>query len=152
MLADAKRGDFDLTNVGYADAWLSPDSTLAVDALTVHPYLGLGALEPLLAVASANGRGVFVVVRSSNPEGRPLQSATTAAGPSVEDSLLAELAARNRAQGAALGSFGAVVGATLAPSAFPLADFGGPFLAPGPGGPGGHRRRRGRPVRRVPPR
>jgi orotidine-5'-phosphate decarboxylase len=142
VIADAKRGDIDSTAAAYADAWLDDASPLAADAVTVHPYLGVGARGPFFATAAATGRGVFVVVRSSNPEGRPLQEARTAAGPSVEDGLLADLAGRNaawaRAAGAQppLGPFGAVVGATLAPSAFSIADLGGPILAPGVGAQG----------------
>ena len=47
VVADAKRGDFANTNEGYAEAWLSDRSPLAVDAVTAHPYLGVGALSPL---------------------------------------------------------------------------------------------------------
>ena len=74
-------------------------SPLAADAVTVHPYLGLGALAPLVHLAAANGRGVIVVVRSSNPEGRALQQAVTADGTSVEDTLLGEIAALNGSRG-----------------------------------------------------
>ena len=87
VIADAKRGDIDSTAAAYADAWLGEASPLAVDAVTVHPYLGLGALSPLVDLAAANGKGVLVVARSSNPEGRDLQQAVTAAGPGVEDML-----------------------------------------------------------------
>ena len=80
----------------YADAWLGTASPLAADAVTVHPYLGLGSLAPLVEAAAANGRGVFVVVRSSNPEGRDLQQAVTAGGPAVEDMLLGEIAGAQR--------------------------------------------------------
>ena len=95
VIADAKRGDIDSTAAAYADAWLGGASSLAGDAMTVHPYLGLGALAPLVHLASANGKGVIVVVRSSNPEGRDLQQAVTSAGPAVEDMLLAEIAELN---------------------------------------------------------
>ena len=81
VIADAKRGDIDSTAAAYADAWLGDASPLAADAVTVHPYLGLGALAPLVHLASANGKGVLVVARSSNPEGRDLQQAVTAGGP-----------------------------------------------------------------------
>src|SRR6202034_1288145 len=74
-IVDAKRGDIDSTAEAYAEAWLSESSPLAADAVTAHPYLGLGALAPLVHLAAANGRGVFVVARSSNPEGRDLQRA-----------------------------------------------------------------------------
>ena len=75
VIADAKRGDIDSTAAAYADAWLGDASPLAGDAVTVHPYLGLGALAPCIELASKTGRGVIVVTRSSNPEGRALQEA-----------------------------------------------------------------------------
>ena len=136
VIADAKRGDIDNTSAAYADAWLGEGSPLAADAVTVHPYLGLGALQPMTAMATATGRGVVVVVRSSNPEGRLLQEAVTASGVSVEDQLLAEVAALNAAEGAAVGSVGVVVGATLEPSGFELSGLGGIILAPGVGAQG----------------
>lgn len=142
VLADAKRGDIDSTSAAYAEAWLSERSPLAADAVTAHPYLGYGSLHPLVEAARAGGRAVFVVVRSSNPEGRALQTATTADGRPLEDALLAEVAAANRAElagagaGTPVGSVGAVVGATLPPSGFDLADLHGPVLAPGLGAQG----------------
>ena len=136
VLADAKRGDIDSTAAAYADAWLGRGSPLAADAVTVHPYLGLAALAPLIALAARNGRGVIVVTRSSNPEGRPLQEAVTRSGVSVEESLLAEIAAWNRSEGIPSGTVGAVVGATLPRSVFPLSLLGGVILAPGLGAQG----------------
>jgi orotidine-5'-phosphate decarboxylase len=136
VLIDAKRGDVDTTVAAYADAWVGEASPLAGDAVTVHPYLGLGALDPLIRLAAANGRGVMVVARSSNPEGRALQQAVTAQGPSVEDMLLAEIAALNGSPGIPAGTVGAVVGATLPPSEFPLSQLGGVILAPGLGAQG----------------
>ena len=50
-----------------------PDSPYRADAVTVSPYLGFGALEPILEAAADNGAGIFVVVLSSNPEGRVIQ-------------------------------------------------------------------------------
>ena len=44
VIADAKRGDIDSTAEAYADAWLGDASPLAADAVTAHPYLGLGRL------------------------------------------------------------------------------------------------------------
>jgi orotidine-5'-phosphate decarboxylase len=136
VIADAKRGDIDSTAEAYADAWLGDASSLAVDAVTAHPYLGLGALAPLVRRAAANGRGVLVVARSSNPEGRELQQAKTAAGAGVEDMLLAEIAELNGSPDVPLGTVGAVVGATLEPSAFALSQLGGVILAPGLGAQG----------------
>ena len=132
VIADAKRGDIGSTAAGYADAWLGR-GPLAADAMTAVAYLGLGALQPMVDVARANGRGLFVVVRSSNPEGRNLQSAVTAGGRSVEDDLLAGLAAVNAADGAPVGALGAVIGVTGRPWGSAPAGLGGPLLAPGLG-------------------
>jgi orotidine-5'-phosphate decarboxylase len=136
VIADAKRGDIDTTAEAYADAWLNPASPLAADAVTAHAYLGLGALAPLVRLAGAHGRGVLVVARSSNPEGRSLQQARTADGRAVEDMLLAEVAGLNVSGEVPKGTVGAVVGATLAPSNFELSQLGGVVLAPGLGAQG----------------
>ena len=136
VIADAKRGDIDSTAAAYADAWLGAGSPLAADAVTVHPYLGLGALDPMVRLAAANGRGILVVARSSNPEGRPLQQAVTAGGAGVEDMVLAEIAALNGSPDVPTGTVGAVVGATLEPSSFTLSQLGGVILAPGLGAQG----------------
>src|ERR1700733_14787638 len=136
VIADAKRGDIDSTAEAYAEAWLGDASPLAADAVTAHPYLGLGALAPLVHLAASNGRGVLVVARSSNPEGRGLQQAVTAAGTSVEDMVLGEIAALNASPDVPAGTVGAVIGATLEPSAFALSQLGGVILAPGLGAQG----------------
>ena len=136
FIADAKRGDIDSTAAAYADAWLSDASPLAADAVTAHAYLGLAALLPLVRLAATTGRGVLVVARSSNPEGRSLQQAITSGGPAVEDMILGEIAALNGSPDVPTGTVGAVVGATLEPSVFPLSQLGGVILAPGLGAQG----------------
>jgi orotidine-5'-phosphate decarboxylase len=139
VVADAKRGDVGTTMQAYAETWLDPRSPLRADAVTASPYLGLGALQPMIDLAGAHGRGVMVVARSSNPEGRRLQTALVdqGRGPSVEDMMLADIAELNGGGQVPPGTVGAVIGATLAPSAFPLADLGGVILAPGLGAQGG---------------
>ncbi len=139
VIADAKRGDIGNTMSAYASAWLGPESRLAADAVTALPYLGLGSLQPLFDLAGAQGRGVIVVVRSSNPEGRVLQEAMTerGKGPSVEDLLLGQIAHLNLGGSVPAGTIGAVVGATLQRTEFPLPQLGGVVLAPGVGAQGG---------------
>ncbi len=139
VLADAKRGDVGTTMEAYADTWLDPGSPLRADAVTASPYLGLGSIQPMIDLAGAHGRGVMVVARSSNPEGRRLQTALVdqGRGPSVEDMMLADIADLNGGGQVPPGTVGAVIGATLAPSAFRLADLGGVILAPGLGAQGG---------------
>ena len=136
VLADAKRGDIDSTAAAYGEAWLREGSPLAADAVTVHPYLGLAALAPLIVLAGRTGRGVIVVVRSANPEGRRLQEAVTAAGAPVEEAILAEIAAWNDSDQVPAGTVGAVIGATLPRSVFSLSQLGGVILAPGVGAQG----------------
>jgi orotidine-5'-phosphate decarboxylase len=139
VVADAKRGDIDATMAAYGEAWLSEGSPLAADAMTVTPYLGLGAMAEVFELAARTGRGLFCVVASSNPEGRMLQEATTAEGPSVEEHLLGELARANRSAlggDGGLGPFGAVVGATRQAGSLDLGSLGGPFLVPGVGAQG----------------
>src|SRR5262245_38279588 len=75
VLLDGKRGDIDTTAAAYAEGYFSATTTLRVDAITTHPYLGVGALDPIFDLANKADGGVFVVVRSSNPEGRELQTA-----------------------------------------------------------------------------
>jgi len=139
VIADAKRGDIGSTMEAYASAWLDPTSPLAADAVTAHPYLGVGGLQPMIDLAGSSGRGVIVVARSSNPEGRTLQRARTddGRGPAVEDMILGAIAELNRRGGVPPGTVGAVVGATLPPSDYRLAQLGGVILAPGVGAQGG---------------
>jgi orotidine-5'-phosphate decarboxylase len=81
VLLDAKRGDIAETARAYAQAYLAPDAPLGVDAITVNPYLGPASLEPFLVEAERAGRGVFVLVRNSNPDSSAYQAVETPAGP-----------------------------------------------------------------------
>jgi len=138
-LLDVKRGDIGSTNAAYASGLLGPDSALGADAITVHAYLGFAALEPFLARAQATGCGLFVVVLSSNPEGRTLQNAQVAPGLSVAQHLCAEITRYNEQTcSEGTGLVGAVVGLT----ADGAADIAGRLprslmLAPGLGAQGG---------------
>lgn len=139
VIADAKRGDVASTAEAYGDAWFA--GPLAADAVTVTPYVGLGALYPMVEAARRAGGGVLVLTASSNPEGRGVQEARTAEGRTVEESLLEAVSELNRkelesAPGQRMGSVGAVVGATRSPRALPLATTGGVLLAPGVGAQG----------------
>ncbi|MFL6157098.1 MAG: orotidine-5'-phosphate decarboxylase [Marmoricola sp.] len=135
VVLDVKRGDIGSTAQGYADAYLDPASPIAVDAITASPFLGFGSLDPMLETARRHDAGVFVLALTSNPEGPEYQHATRADGRTVAASVLDSLREAN--QGAELlGSFGAVVGATIAVPTPPL-DINGPLLVPGIGAQGG---------------
>ena len=136
MLLDAKRGDIGSTMSAYAAAYLTDSSPLAVDAVTLSPYLGFGSLQPALDAAAASGRGVFVLARTSNPEGPQVQRAVCAGGLSVAQQIVDKAAVLN-AGAAPLGSVGLVVGATLPDLDVDLSDLNGPVLAPGFGAQGG---------------
>ncbi len=148
VIADAKRGDIDVSAAAYAQAFFGehptpfgPVASLGADALTVSPLLGADSLAPILACAREVGGGLFVLVRTSNPGAADVQELRLTAGDTVSERL-AELVER---LGAAPGStsslsdVGAVVGATapewiarlreLMPTAV--------FLLPGVGAQGG---------------
>ncbi|MDA0250355.1 MAG: orotidine-5'-phosphate decarboxylase [Actinomycetota bacterium] len=136
VLADAKRGDIGSTMAAYAEAWAG-EGPLAADAVTASPYLGFGSLRPLLDVAAAHGRGVFVLAATSNPEGAGVQRAVIG-GRSVAQSIVDAAAAVNRAAAPDPGSVGVVIGATLETGSVPdLRDLAGPVLVPGVGAQGG---------------
>jgi orotidine-5'-phosphate decarboxylase len=137
VVLDVKRGDIGSTAQGYADAYLDPSSPIAVDAITASPFLGFGSLSPLLDTAAKHDAGVFVLALTSNPEGAEVQRATAADGRSVAATVLDALRLAN--DGAdPLGSFGAVVGATIdAPGQDVDLDVNGPLLVPGIGAQGG---------------
>lgn len=135
-VTDVKRGDIGSTAQGYAEAYLDPASPLASDAMTVSPYLGTGSLQPFVDTARAHGAGVFVLALTSNPEAPPFQQAVTAAGATVAGSVLDHLRGLNADADGPLGSFGAVVGATIGGTEEDL-DVGGPLLVPGLGAQGG---------------
>jgi orotidine-5'-phosphate decarboxylase len=70
-IADAKRGDIGPTSAAYAEAFLG-DGDFACDAITVNPYLGSDALAPFVARVH-DGRGLFVLVKTSNPSSGEFQ-------------------------------------------------------------------------------
>jgi orotidine-5'-phosphate decarboxylase len=135
VLLDVKRGDIGSTAQAYADAYLDPASPLAADAVTASPYLGFGALEPMLATARIHDRGVFVLALTSNPQGPEVQKARGGDGSTVAASVLRQVAEQNRGA-EPMGSVGAVVGATIAEPEEDLA-VNGPLLVPGLGAQGG---------------
>jgi len=97
VIEDAKRGDIGNTMAAYAAAALgrvrvSEDVELPVhdaDAVTVSPYLGPESLAPMIDVARRFGKGLFVLVRTSNPSSGELQDV-----PGPDGALLHERVAR----------------------------------------------------------
>jgi orotidine-5'-phosphate decarboxylase len=137
VIVDAKRGDVGTTNDAYAEAFVGADAPLGADALTVHPYLGLGAMGSFIARAQESGSCLLVVTRSSNPEGRSIQSASEASGHSVEATLLCEIGKLNaRLAPGEIGPIGAVVGPTHIEPTLDLRSAQGLYLSPGVGAQG----------------
>ncbi|EKX60985.1 orotidine-5'-phosphate decarboxylase [Streptomyces ipomoeae] len=138
VVMDAKRGDIGSTMAAYAETFLHKDAPLFSDALTVSPYLGYGSLKPAVDLARESGAGLFVLALTSNPEGGEVQHAVRTedpAGRNVGATMLAHLAAENAGE-EPMGSFGAVVGATLGDLSSYDLDINGPLLAPGIGAQG----------------
>ncbi|MBN1418768.1 MAG: orotidine-5'-phosphate decarboxylase [Planctomycetes bacterium] len=142
-IADIKRGDIGSTAEAYADAYLGDTPGTVgphADAVTVAPLLGSDSVRPFLARAQSGGRGVFVLVRTSNPSASEIQDLAVGGRPLYER--IADLV---RAWGEPLrgacgfSAVGGVVGATtpaaaarvraLLPDAF--------LLIPGVGAQGG---------------
>ena len=80
VIADCKRGDIGATSDAYASGYLeginvsgSNMEPYEIDAITVNPYMGSDAIEPFLSRAAAHGKGVFVLLRTSNPSGGQIQ-------------------------------------------------------------------------------
>ena len=111
VIGDVKRNDIGSTAAAYARAHLAGD---APDAVTVNGYLGSDGIDPFCEVASEEGKGLFVLVRTSNAsapqlqdfssaEGKPLYQQTAALVADLGDALVGQ---------SGYSSVGAVVGAT----------------------------------------
>lgn len=140
VIADCKRGDIGSTAAAYAERLLGPHSRF--DAITLNPYLGRDSLEPFVAAAAANHKGLFVLVKTSNPGATDLQDLVLASGEKVCEQVARLVDALGEAHCGEDGRslVGAVVGLTapvelvrrlreLMPRAY--------FLMPGYGAQGG---------------
>jgi orotidine-5'-phosphate decarboxylase len=122
VIGDVKRGDIGSTASAYAAAHLADadlhetDDVVIPDAITVNPFCGLDTIEPFLKTSREFDKGLFVLVRTSNPGSGDLQDAQLADGRTWSEMLadkLATLAANSKLVGSrGYSSVGAVVGAT----------------------------------------
>ena len=119
VVLDAKRGDIGSTAEGYARAYLEPGSALGADAITVNPYMGRDTLTPFIDRCSAHGRGVFVLVKTSNPGSGDLQdrSLGNASVFEVVAEMLADTCRSLAGPETGWSSLGVVVGANFAEQA-----------------------------------
>jgi orotidine-5'-phosphate decarboxylase len=121
VIADAKRNDIGSTAEAYADAFLGTSrvfeqhlaSDFAVDALTVNAYLGSDGIRPFVERAHQHGKGLFVLVKTSNVSSGELQDLRVDARPLYEHlgALVERWGERNRGA-CGYSAVGAVVGAT----------------------------------------
>lgn len=121
VIEDAKRGDIGSTMAAYATAALGRlrigGRDIAVhdsDAVTLSPYLGPESLEPMLDAADAYGKGLFVLVRTSNPGSARVQGLETSEGRVFEQvaKLVDELGATRLGPVSGYANVGAVAGLT----------------------------------------
>lgn len=134
-IADVKRGDIGPTMRAYAAAWLPAGAPLEADAITVHPYLGVESLHDTFRLAGDEGKGVFVLAATSNPEGRALQTSTLE-GRTVSAAVAHQVAAyaSSGQLPAPWSACGLVIGATVDLADRGLTDVAAlplPILAPG---------------------
>ncbi|MGB0768379.1 MAG: orotidine-5'-phosphate decarboxylase [Phycisphaeraceae bacterium] len=139
VVGDAKRGDIGTSSAHYAAGLL--DEPHGCDALTVNGYLGGDGLEPFQAVAAEAGKGLFVLVRTSNPGGDAIQSLRLEDGRSVSEAVgdvVAEVGADCIGE-RGYSNVGMVVGATKPEDAAQLRERYPRqlFLVPGFGAQGG---------------
>ncbi len=149
VIADAKRGDIDVSARAYAQALYAGIQTpfgsvegLHVDMATVNPLMGSDALAPFIVVARELGSAVLVLVRTSNPGAADIEDLELADGGPVWERIatLASTLGSERVGESGLSDVGAVVGATVpkhlarARELMPKAV----FLLPGVGAQGGH--------------
>ena len=111
VLMDAKRGDIGSTAEAYAKALLDDDGPFGCDAVTLSPYLGRDSMAPFIKRCGSDNKGVFILLRTSNPGGAELQRDSAKAADLVATWVDAWNTPLLDAHG--LGPVGVVVGATL---------------------------------------
>jgi orotidine-5'-phosphate decarboxylase len=121
VIADAKRGDIDVSARAYAQAFFGRTPTpfgdvdgLGADALTVSPLLGRDSLAPFVEAARERGAGLFALARTSNPGAADIQDRELADGDSVSGAIarMIDELGRPGVGRAGLSDMGAVTGAT----------------------------------------
>ena len=122
VIGDVKRGDIGHTAELYAAAHLQNpelaglEDTLAPDAITINGYTGADGIEPFADMATKQGKGVFVLVRTSNPSAAAVQDFADAAGRTVYENvadIVAQIAEKpGRIGKSGYSNIGMVVGGT----------------------------------------
>lgn len=120
LIIDAKRGDIGSTAAAYSAAFLSGATVrgkrsvaFECDALTINPFLGFDTLEPFVTDCEKYGKGLFILLQTSNPGAKDIQGLESG-GRTVSGHVAQWLAANaTRLQGeCGWSGLGAVVGAS----------------------------------------
>ena len=119
VIGDAKRGDIGSTSLAYANAHIGVSEILgeklsgfSTDFVTVNPYLGTDGIKPFIDVCNSEDKGIFVLVKTSNPSSGEFQDRQ------IDGTPLYELVAKKTCEWGELSmdgeysNVGAVVGAT----------------------------------------
>lgn len=148
IIGDVKRGDIGHTAELYAAAHLENpelaglEDTLAPDAITINGYIGTDGIVPFADMAAKQGKGVFVLVRTSNPSAAVIQDFADADGQRMYEKLaeiVAGIAGENGRMGeSGYSNIGMVVGGTAPEETTALRQKYGKiwFLVPGYGSQG----------------
>ncbi|HPE39209.1 MAG TPA: orotidine-5'-phosphate decarboxylase [Bacillota bacterium] len=122
VIGDAKRNDIGSTATAYANAIIGEtkiinDTTpemFGCDAITVNGYLGIDGVKPFIDVAKEKGKGIFVLVRTSNPSAGDLQDLKLEDGRYVYEAMADKVEewGKELIGESGISSLGAVVGAT----------------------------------------
>jgi orotidine-5'-phosphate decarboxylase len=122
VIGDIKRGDIGSTAAAYAAGHLADpvfdelDDVITPDAVTVNPFCGLDTIAPFVKTANTFGKGLFVLVRTSNPGSGELQDVRLEDGRTWSEMLADKLHPITQTEGlvgaSGFSSIGAVVGAT----------------------------------------
>lgn len=114
VIADAKRNDIGATASRYAQAFLDEKDAFESDILTVNGYLGSDGILPFTEKCRANGKGIFVLVKTSNPSSGELQNLKLADGRTVYECMgdMVEAWGEGTCGKYGYSCAGAVVGAT----------------------------------------
>ncbi len=112
IIGDIKRSDIGSTAQAYARGHVSGKN--CPDAVTVNGYLGSDGLQPFIDEGNADGRGIFILVRTSNPSGAVIQDFADASGKKFYEHMAEQVAALGQDSVGSSGysRVGAVVGAT----------------------------------------
>lgn len=141
VIDDSKRNDIGNTARAYAYAHLSKEGPINADFMTVSPFLGTDSIQPFVHAAINDGKGIFVLVKTSNPSSAEISEATNVQGEKIRDWLAGHVHSIGEQCVGEFGysSIGTVVGATFPYEAHKLRDImqNNFFLVPGYGAQGG---------------